>query len=196
FLDGLDGLACGVCAISAGAFVFIELDLGPPNPAILAAVVLRAAPRFPPPNFFSAPVFLGGPGRVLLAFLLPGLSVEGVLEPAALVSLFLPLAVLAVPIVDTSFVVAKRLKNGLPVYAPDRSHLHHRFLNIGYTQPRTVLTIYAWCATLAAAALATRFIQPHPHGDWRPWAIAVDALIGLAALAASVYIVYLLEIVK
>jgi hypothetical protein len=59
-----------------------------------------------------------------------------------------------------------------------------------------VLTIYAWCVTLAAAALATRFIQPHPHGDWRPWAVAVDAAIGLAALAASVYIVYLLEIVK
>ena len=59
-----------------------------------------------------------------------------------------------------------------------------------------MLTIYAWCATLAAAALATRFIQPHPHGEWRLWAIAVDVAIGLVAVAASVYIVYLLEIVK
>jgi UDP-GlcNAc:undecaprenyl-phosphate GlcNAc-1-phosphate transferase len=113
-----------------------------------------------------------------------------------LVSLFLPLAVLAVPIIDTSFVVAKRLKHGLPVYESDRFHLHHRFLNIGYSQRRAVLTIYAWCATLAAAALATRFIQPHPRGDWRPWAIVVDAAIGLAAVATSIYIVYLLEIVK
>ena len=111
-------------------------------------------------------------------------------------SLLLPLAVLAIPILDTSFVVAKRLKHRLPVYESDRFHLHHRFLNIGYSQRRAVLTIYGWCATLAAAALATRFIQPHPHGDWRPWAIAVDAAIGLAALAASIYIVYLLEIVK
>ena len=111
-------------------------------------------------------------------------------------SLLLPLAVLAIPILDTSFVVAKRLKHGLPVYEGDRFHLHHRFLNIGYSQRRAVLTIYGWCATLAAAALATRFIQPHPHGDWRLWAIAVDVAIGLVALAASIYIVYLLEIVK
>ena len=68
-------------------------------------------------------------------------GVVGVALPAA--------RVLAVPIVDTSFVVAKRLKHGLPVYESDRSHLHHRFLNIGYSQPRAVLTIYAWCATLA-----------------------------------------------
>ena len=93
-------------------------------------------------------------------------------------------------------VVAKRIKHGLPVYEADRSHLHHRFLNIGFTPTRAVLTIYAWCGTLAAAALATRFLRPHPHGDWRPWALAVDAAIGLLALAASVYIVYLLEIVK
>src|SRR5580765_7120459 len=196
FLDGLDGLAAGVCAISAGTFVMIELDLGRPNPAILAAIVLGATLGFLRHNFYPARIFMGDSGALLLGFLLAGISVEGLLKTASLVSLFLPLAVLAVPIVDTSFVVARRLKHGLPVYAPDRSHLHHRFLNIGYSQPRAVLTIYAWCATLAAAALATRFIQPHPHGDWRPWAIAVDALIGLAALAASVYIVYLLEIVK
>jgi UDP-GlcNAc:undecaprenyl-phosphate GlcNAc-1-phosphate transferase len=196
FLDGLDGLAAGVCAISAGTFVLIELDLGRPNPAILAAIVLGATLGFLRHNFYPARIFMGDSGALLLGFLLAGISVEGLLKTASLVSLFLPLAVLAVPIVDTSFVVAKRLKHGLPVYEPDRSHLHHRFLNIGYSQPRAVLTIYAWCATLAAAALATRFIKPHPHGDWRPWALAVDALIGLAALAASVYIVYLLEIVK
>ncbi|MFL5935710.1 MAG: glycosyltransferase family 4 protein [Gaiellaceae bacterium] len=196
FLDGLDGLAAGVCAISAGTFVFIELDLGRPNPAILAAIVLGATLGFLRHNFYPARIFMGDSGALLLGYTLAAISVEGLLKTASLVSLLLPLAVLAVPIVDTSFVVAKRLKHGLPVYESDRSHLHHRFLNIGYSQPRAVLTIYAWCGTLAAAALATRFIQPHPHGDWRPWAVAVDALIGLAALAASVYIVYLLEIVK
>jgi UDP-GlcNAc:undecaprenyl-phosphate GlcNAc-1-phosphate transferase len=196
FLDGLDGLAAGVCAISAGTFVLIELDLGRPNPAILAAIVLGATLGFLRHNFYPARIFMGDSGALLLGFLLAGISVEGLLKTASLVSLLLPLAVLAVPIVDTSFVVAKRLKHRVPVYEPDRSHLHHRFLNIGYSQPRAVLTIYAWCATLAAAALATRFIQPHPHGDWRVWAVALDALIGLAALAASIYIVYLLEIVK
>ena len=196
FLDGLDGLAAGVCAISAGTFALIELDLGRPNPAILAAIVLGAAAGFLRHNFYPARIFMGDSGALLLGFTLAAISVQGLLKTASLVSLLLPLAVLTVPIIDTSFVVAKRIKHGLPVYEADRFHLHHRFLNIGYSQTRAVLTIYGWCATLAAAALATRFIRPHPHGDWRPWALAVDAAIGLAAFAASVYIVYLLEIVK
>ena len=193
FLDGLDGLAAGVCCISAGTFALIELDLGRANAAILAAIVVGATAGFLRHNFYPARIFMGDSGALLLGFTLAGISVEGLLKTASLVSLFLPLAV---PIIDTSFVVAKRIKHGLPVYESDRSHLHHRFLNIGYSQRRAVLTIYGWCVSLAAAALATRFVKPHPHGDWRPWALAVDAAIGLVAVAASIYIVYLLEIVK
>ncbi len=196
FLDGLDGLAAGVCAISAGTFALIELDLGRVNPAILAAIVLGATLGFLRHNFYPARIFMGDSGALLLGFTLSVIAVQGLLKTASLVSLLLPLAVLTVPIIDTSFVVAKRIKYGLPIYAADRSHLHHRFLNIGYSQKRAVLTIYAWCATLAAAALATHFVSPHPHGDWRPWALAVDAGIGFLAFTASVYIVYLLEIVK
>jgi len=196
FLDGLDGLAAGVCGISAATFAVIELDLGNANLAILSAIVFGATLGFLRHNFYPARIFMGDSGALLLGFTLAGISVSGLLKTASLGVLFLPLAVLAVPILDTSFVVAKRIKHGLPVYERDESHLHHRFLNIGFTQTRAVLTIYAWCLTLAGAALATRFVKPHPHGDWRPWAIAVDALIGLLAIGASVYIVYLLEIVK
>jgi len=84
----------------------------------------------------------------------------------------------------------------LPVYVADRTHLHHRFLNIGFSQRRAVAYIYVWCATLAGAALATRFIRPHAHGSWHLWRTVAVLVIGLAALAASVYMVYLLEIVK
>jgi UDP-GlcNAc:undecaprenyl-phosphate GlcNAc-1-phosphate transferase len=196
FLDGLDGLAAGVCGISAGTFALIELEQGKPQPAILAAIVCGATLGFLRHNFFPARIFMGDSGALLLGFLLAGISVEGLLKTATLVSLLLPLAVLAVPIIDTSFVVAKRLKHGLPVYEADRSHLHHRFMNIGYSQPRAVLTIYAWCASLATAALATRFIKPRPHGTWELWPTIIDAAIALFAVAMSVYIVYLLEIVK
>jgi len=196
FLDGLDGLAAGVCAISAFTFALIELDLGRANPAILAAIVLGATIGFLRHNFYPARIFMGDSGALLLGFTLAGISVEGLLKTASLVSLLLPLAVLAVPVVDTTFVVAKRLKDRVPVYEGDRSHLHHRFINIGYSPRRAVLTIYAWCATLAAAALATRFLPPRPHGDWRLWPTLGDAAIGLVALAFSVYVVYLLEIVK
>src|SRR5579872_5185225 len=196
FLDGMDGLATGVAGIAGLTFAVIALSLGKPNAAIMSAIVFGACVGFLRHNFYPARIFMGDSGALLLGFVLAGISVSGLLKTASLGVLFLPLAVLAVPILDTSFVVAKRIKHGLPVYERDESHLHHRFLNIGFTQTRAVLTIYAWCLTLAGAALATRFVKPHPHGDWRPWAIAVDALIGLLAIGASVYIVYLLEIVK
>src|SRR5262249_41152293 len=163
---------------------------------ILAAIVLGATLGFLRHNFYPARIFMGDSGALLLGFILAGISVQGLLKTASLFSLFLPLAVLAVPVVDTSSVVANRLRHGLPVCEGDCSRLHPRSLDIGCSQRRAVLTIYGWCLTRAAAALATRFVKPHPHGDWRPWAVAVDALIGLAAIAYSVYVVYLLEIVK
>src|ERR671934_1797621 len=196
FLDGLDGLAAGVCGISAATFAVIELDLGRPNAAILAAIVLGATAGFLRHNFYPARIFMGDSGALLLGFTLAAISVQGLLKTAALATLVLPLLVLAVPILDTSFVVAKRLKHGQPVYLADRTHLHHRFLNIGFSQRRAVAYIYVWCVTLAGAALATRFIRPHAHGSWRLWRAVAVVVIGLAAFAASVYIVYLLEIVK
>jgi UDP-GlcNAc:undecaprenyl-phosphate GlcNAc-1-phosphate transferase len=101
-----------------------------------------------------------------------------------------------VPIIDTSFVVAKRLKYGQSISTPDRSHLHHRFMNIGFSQRRAALTMWAWTASLGAAALATRFIPFRESGVWHLWETVAVVAIALGALAFSVYIVYLLEIVK
>jgi UDP-GlcNAc:undecaprenyl-phosphate GlcNAc-1-phosphate transferase len=196
FLDGLDGLAAGVCAISGFTFCLIALSLGRPEPAILAAVVLGACVGFLRHNFYPARIFMGDSGALLLGFVLGALSVQGLLKTAAVATLLFPLIVLAIPIIDTSFVVAKRLKYGRPVYAADSWHLHHRFMNIGFSQQRAALTMWAWCAVLAAAALSLRFLRPHAHGDWRIGPTIAVAAIGAFALAASVYMVYLLEIVK
>jgi UDP-GlcNAc:undecaprenyl-phosphate GlcNAc-1-phosphate transferase len=196
FLDGLDGLAAGVCAISGFTFCLIALSLGRPEPAILAAVVLGACIGFLRHNFYPARIFMGDSGALLLGFVLAALSVQGLLKTAAVATLLFPLIVLAVPIIDTSFVVAKRLKYGRPVYTADRWHLHHRFMNIGFSQRRAAVTMWAWCAVLAGAALSLRFLRPHAHGDWRIGPTIAVAAIGAFALAASVYMVYLLEIVK
>jgi UDP-GlcNAc:undecaprenyl-phosphate GlcNAc-1-phosphate transferase len=196
FLDGLDGLAAGVCAISGGTFCLIALSLGRPQPAILAAIVLGACLGFLRHNFYPARIFMGDSGAMLLGFTLGALAIQGLLKTAAVATLLFPLLVLAVPILDTSFVVAKRLKYGEPLHQADRYHLHHRFLNIGFSQRRAAVTMWGWCAILAGAALATRFIHPHAHGDWHTGPTVAVALIGAAALAASIYMVYLLEIVK
>jgi UDP-GlcNAc:undecaprenyl-phosphate GlcNAc-1-phosphate transferase len=196
FLDGLDGLAAGVCGISGFTFCLIALSLGRPEPAILAAIVFGACLGFLRHNFYPARIFMGDSGALLLGFTLGALAVQGLLKTAAIATLLFPLLILAVPILDTSFVVAKRIKHGEPIYGADRTHLHHRFLNIGYSQKRAALTMWAWCAVLAGAALATRFIHPHAHGDWHVWPTVAVASIGAIALGASIYMVYLLEIVK
>ncbi len=196
FLDGLDGLAAGVCAISGATFCLIALSLSRPEPAILAAIVFGACLGFLRHNFYPARIFMGDSGAMLLGFTLGALSVQGLLKTAAVATLLFPLLVLAVPILDTSFVVAKRLKYGRPVFEADRSHLHHRFMNIGFSQARAAVTMWAWCAVLAVAALSTRFLAPHEHGVWHTWRTVAVGCIGGLALAASVYMVYLLEIVK
>jgi UDP-GlcNAc:undecaprenyl-phosphate GlcNAc-1-phosphate transferase len=196
FLDGMDGLAAGICAIAGSTFAIIVLSLGKPQAAILSAIVAGACFGFLRHNFYPARIFMGDSGAMLLGFTLATLSIQGLLKTAATVALFFPLLVLAVPILDTAFVFAKRLKYRRPLYAADRTHLHHRFVNIGFSQRRAALYMYAWCGTLAAAALATRFLPPRPHGDLDVSNALIDAAIALAAVAASVYIVYLLEIVK
>ncbi len=196
FLDGLDGLAAGVCGIAGLTFSVLALSLGKTDAAILSAVVAGACIGFLRHNFFPARIFMGDSGALVLGFTLASVSVAGLLKTASTVVLVMPLVVLAVPIIDTSFVVAKRLKHGRPIASADRSHLHHRFLNIGFSQRRAALVMWGWTATLGAAALATRFIPFRESGEWHAWETVAVAAIALAALAYSLYIVYLLEIVK
>jgi UDP-GlcNAc:undecaprenyl-phosphate GlcNAc-1-phosphate transferase len=196
FLDGLDGLASGVCGIAGATFAVIALSLGKVDAAILSAVVAGACIGFLRHNFFPARIFMGDSGALVLGFTLASVSVSGLLKTASTVVLFLPLLVLAVPIIDTSFVVAKRLKYGQPIYSADRWHLHHRFVAIGFSQRRAALTMWAWTGSLGAAALATRFIPFREGGRWHGWETVVVVAIALGALAFSVYIVRLLEIVK
>ena len=196
FLDGMDGLASGVCAISGVTFAVIALSLGKVDAAVLSAIVAGACVGFLRHNFFPARIFMGDSGALVLGFILASVSVAGLLKTASTVVLFLPLLVLAVPIIDTSFVVLKRLKYGQSISTADRSHLHHRFINIGFSQRRAALTMWAWTATLGIAALATRFIPFREGGVWHLWGTVAVLVIALAALGFSVYVIYLLEIVK
>jgi len=196
FLDGMDGLAAGVCGIAGVTFAILSLSLGKVDPAILSAIVAGACIGFLRHNFFPARIFMGDSGALGLGFLLAALSVQGLLKTASTVVLLLPLLVLAVPILDTSFVVARRLKHGQRISAPDQAHLHFRFLRRGFSQRRAAVTMWAWCATLAGAALATRFIPFRAGGEWHLWETVAVAGIALVALAFSLYVVYVLEIVK
>jgi len=196
FLDGLDGLAAGVAAISSLTFSVIALSLGKVDAAILSAIVFGACIGFLRHNFYPARIIMGDSGSLLLGFVLATIAVQGLLKTAATVALFFPLLVLAVPIVDTTFVVLRRLRHGEKVFVADQAHIHHRFLRRGFSQRRAALTIWAWCLTLSLAAFATRFVPFRAHGVWHPWWTALAAAFGLFAVLFSVYVVYVLEIVK
>jgi UDP-GlcNAc:undecaprenyl-phosphate/decaprenyl-phosphate GlcNAc-1-phosphate transferase len=195
FIDGLDGLAAGFCAIASLTFAILAASLGRIDAAAISAIVAGAAFGFLIYNFNPATIFMGDSGSLMLGYLLAALSIQGVLKTAAAVSLVFPLIVLALPILDTSFVILKRLKYRQPIYQADRWHFHHRFSNIGFSQRRTALYLYAWCASLSALALAIRFVPDHRE-RWSAASVIILGVLGLIAIATSVYVIYLLEIIK
>jgi len=197
FSDGVDGLAAGVCAIAAAGFAVIAFDLNEDAAGILAACIAGAALGFLVHNFHPASVFMGDSGSNLLGLLLGGVIVEGSLKTNALIALVVPLVILAVPFLDTGFVVAKRIKYRRPVYRADSNHFHHRFHRMGFSQRKTVLYLYAWTTTMTAIAVALRFV-PYSESNGHlnaGWAIVMGAML-LVGLGASIYLVYVLEILK
>src|SRR5271165_937278 len=197
FSDGVDGLAAGVCAIIAAAMAVIAFDLSRQQPGVLAALTAGAALGFLLYNFPPASSFMGDCGANLLGLLMGVITVEAAVKTAAVVSFVLPLILLAVPFLDTTFVVLKRLKYKQPIYRPDSEHFHHRMARIGFSSRRTITYLYAWTLLLAGLALALRFVPYSDHkGHYNVGWTLVMLGLGVIVVAASVYLVYVLEILK
>jgi UDP-GlcNAc:undecaprenyl-phosphate GlcNAc-1-phosphate transferase len=196
FVDGMDGLAAGVGAISAGTFCVLALSLGRVQPALIVAALAGACIGFLRRNFHPARVFMGDAGSLTIGFILASVSVLGVLKTAAAVAVGFPLVVLFVPLLDTSFVIARRLKYGQAPWRADSGHLHHRFAHIGWGQRQAVLLLYAWCTSLAGLALAIRFVHYRDRAGVHYGSSALLAALGVLALGFTVYVVYVLEILK
>ncbi len=203
FSDGVDGLAAGVCAIIALALAVIAIDLYHQGhlhsaaPAVFAGLTAGAAVGFLVHNFPPASSFMGDCGSNLLGLLMGCLTVQAAVKTQVVISFVLPLILLTVPFLDTTFVVLKRLKYRRPIYESDSEHFHHRMARIGFSPRRTIAYLYAWTLMLAGLALALRFVpysdhHGHLHAGWA----AVMGLLGLLVIAASVYLVYVLEILK
>ncbi len=154
FIDGVDGLATGVCAIASGCLCLIEIVKGAHWAAGAAAAVCGACLGFLRYNFHPAKIFLGDTGSLLLGFWLATISVSAAAKTAAATTLALPMLVLGVPVIDTLWAITRRTLAGQPMWRADRGHVHHRLLARGLTQQKTVLIIYAISLVLGAAALA------------------------------------------
>jgi UDP-GlcNAc:undecaprenyl-phosphate/decaprenyl-phosphate GlcNAc-1-phosphate transferase len=198
FSDGVDGLAAGLCTIDGIAFAVIAFDLNVAPAGVLAALTAGAALGFLFHNFHPARVFMGDSGANLLGYLLGVAAVVGSLKTNAVVALVVPLFILAVPFLDTGFVVAKRLKYRRKPWLADANHFHHRMARIGFSQRKIVLYLYAWSVILAGAAVSLRFVpyhRDHPNHFSVGWSLVMLA-IGLIAVASSLYLIYVLEIFK
>jgi len=196
-IDGVDGLASGVCLISAATLAIVALSLERNPAGILAAITAGGALGFLRHGFPPASSFMGDTGSNLLGYLLGVAAVQGALKTNAVVALAFPMLVLAVPILDTGFVVAKRLKYRRPIYEADTWHFHHRMANIGFSQRRTLAYLYGWTLVMAGVALALRFVPySDDRGNFDPFWTAVMLAILAFAVAASFYVIYVLEILK
>jgi UDP-GlcNAc:undecaprenyl-phosphate/decaprenyl-phosphate GlcNAc-1-phosphate transferase len=197
FIDGVDGLAAGVCTIAALTFAAIALSLDRDVAGVLAMITAGACIGYLRHGFAPASIFLGDSGSNLLGYLLGTIVVQGALKTNAVIALAFPLVILAVPILDSSFVIAKRIKYGKPIYTADKWHFHHRFANIGFSPRRTALYLYGWTLVLALLALALRFVPySDDHGNFDLGWTLVLAAFGIGAVTASVYLVLVLEILK
>jgi UDP-GlcNAc:undecaprenyl-phosphate GlcNAc-1-phosphate transferase len=198
FIDGVDGLAAGQAAIIAATFAIIAASDSRIGVAVLAAATSGAAIGFLPHNWRKggARIFMGDSGSMLLGFLLAVISVQGVLKTTAAISLAIPLALLAVPIMDTSFVVLKRLKHGVSIAHPDRWHLHHRLLNVGLSPRRVAATLWAWTAAMSSVALALRFVDYGNSSRWNRDGLIVLGVVVAGAFAVTVLLAFRLEIFK
>ena len=195
-IDGMDSLAAGIVAIAAASFALLAASFARMDAAVLAAIVCGATLAFLRHNYHPAKVFMGDTGALALGFLLAALAVQGVMKTAATIALAGPLLVMAVPILDTSFVVLKRLKYRRAPWGADHNHFYHRFLRIGFSQRKTAAYLHLWAALLAGFAILIRFVPPRPRGVWDLGNSLVVTAAGLLVVAASVWMVYTLEILK
>jgi UDP-GlcNAc:undecaprenyl-phosphate GlcNAc-1-phosphate transferase len=152
-IDGLDGLAVGVSSIASMSLLALTLISNSPNVAILTAAVAGAGFGFLPYNFNPAKIFMGDTGALFLGFILACISVEGFLKLSAIISFAVPILVLGLPIFDTIFAIIRRVLTGRSPMSPDRGHLHHRLLDMGFSQRQTVAILYTMTAALCLTAV-------------------------------------------
>jgi UDP-GlcNAc:undecaprenyl-phosphate GlcNAc-1-phosphate transferase len=153
-IDGVDGLAAGVVAIVAGTLLLAAINRGESDIVILAGALIGACVGFLFFNWHPARVFMGDSGSNFLGFTLAALSVLSVAKGTVVLALVVPVAALAIPIVDTAWAIVRRRLRGRPIATPDTEHLHHRLLDFGLSPQETALVFYFGTAIFAAVGLA------------------------------------------
>lgn len=177
-IDGLDGLAIGVSAISATTVLVISLLVSEVQVAVVMAALVGACVGFMPYNLNPAKMFMGDTGATFLGYILACMSIEGLFKSWAIISFAVPFLILGLPIFDTAFAFIRRIAHGQSPMQADRSHIHHRLIDMGLNQKQAVATLYVISAILGLSAVVLT-----TSGELRAMIFFV-ALCVVAAVAA------------
>jgi len=150
-IDGLDGLAAGVSSIALLTISGMAIIMGDAYVTVLGLILMASTIAFLFYNFYPAKIFMGDTGALFLGYMISVLSLLG-FKNVTFISLIIPALILGVPISDTFFAIIRRLVHKQPLSAPDKSHLHHCLLRLGFSHRQVVLIIYAIAAMFSLAA--------------------------------------------
>lgn len=153
-IDGLDGLAAGVSTIATITIMLVAWQSGATLVVTIAAALVGASLGFLHYNFNPARIFMGDTGSMFLGYMFAAISIIGAVKSAATIALIVPILALGLPILDTTFAIVRRYRGGVPIFKPDKGHLHHRLLSMGFSQRQAVLLMYVFSAFLGLAAIA------------------------------------------
>ncbi|MBE6551926.1 MAG: undecaprenyl/decaprenyl-phosphate alpha-N-acetylglucosaminyl 1-phosphate transferase [Ruminococcaceae bacterium] len=152
-IDGLDGLACGVSTISSVCLLIFTVLKSEPEIALITAILTGACMGFLPFNTNPAKIFMGDTGALMLGFLLSVISVQGLFKFNAVISFWVPFMIFGLPFGDTAFAFLRRLLTGKHPFHGDRGHLHHRLIDMGFSQKQSVGILYAISAICGISAI-------------------------------------------
>lgn len=152
-IDGLDGLAAGIATIASIAIALLAFQMGQWVAAAAMIAMTGACLAFLQYNFNPAKIFMGDTGSMFLGYIISAVSVMGTMKTVATAVLIVPLLALTVPITDTLLAIVRRKSSGVPIFSPDKNHLHHRLLAKGLNQKQVVLVMYALTAFFSCTAL-------------------------------------------
>ncbi|HIR84703.1 MAG TPA: undecaprenyl/decaprenyl-phosphate alpha-N-acetylglucosaminyl 1-phosphate transferase [Candidatus Galloscillospira excrementavium] len=172
-IDGLDGLACGVSTISSMTLLVIALTVSEGPIAILMGALAGACIGFLPYNLNPAKIFMGDTGSTFLGYILAVVSIQGLFKFYTIISFAVPFLMLGLPIFDTCFAFIRRIAHGQSPMHADRSHVHHRLIDMGFSQKQAVAVLYIISAILGLSAVVLTSVG------------AVKAMLFLLALCAA-----------
>lgn len=168
-IDGLDGLAGGtsfIAALTLAAVVWIDstrtglLITGQMDAVALALILAAAVLGFLWFNFYPARIFLGDSGSMYLGFTVAALAVMGMAKSATFISIIIPVVILGLPLLDTTFAIVRRFYGHKPIFQPDKEHVHHRLMDMGLSHRQSVLCIYGVNIILGMSAILLTYSSP------------------------------------